>query len=318
MYLLVKKLMLCSCTAILMFSGCSMTDSMMAKSLIFPRRQPLVKNPADYGMDYRDVSFYSPDSVLIQAWFIPGREDKMVILTHPMPFTRYGFSVKHQGFFKVTKKEVELLKTVRVLHDAGYDVFTFDFRNHGESGEGNGGVCGVGLNEWPDVIGALNYVSSSPELKEKSIAFVSHCMGANATIMAMSREKEKFKRVKCLVAIQPVSMDVLVPCLIKDKYSMFSSRIPVIDRKIKEYSGYSLEEMSPRNDVKNITVPVLYVQVKSDPWTRPEDVEGFYENTPEPKSLLWIEGEERFDGYNYFGNHPEELISFLGQHMTSP
>lgn len=303
---------------IILFSGCGMMDSTLAKSLIYPRRQPLIKNPADYGMDYQAVSFYAPDSVFIQAWLIPGGKDKIAVVTHPMPFTRYGFSVKDQGFFKVTKKEVELLKTARVLHNAGYDVLTFDFRNHGESGEGNQGVCGVGLNEWPDVIGALDYIASSPDLKRKSIAFVSHCMGANATIMAMSREKEKFGRVKCLIAVQPVSMDVLVPCLIQDKYSMFSSRVPAIDRKIIRYSGYSLKEMSPREDVKNIMVPVLYVQVKSDPWTRPDDVEGFYANTPGPKSLLWIEGEERFDGYNYFGDHPEKLLNFLNQYMDTP
>jgi pimeloyl-ACP methyl ester carboxylesterase len=290
---------------------------MMTKSLIYPRRQPLVKNPVDYGMDYQDVEFQSPDSVLIKAWLIPGGADRIAIVTHPMPFTRYGFSVKHQGFFKVTKKEVELLKTARVLHDAGYDVLTFDFRNHGESGEGNEGVCGVGLNEWPDVIGALDYIAAHPQLNQKKIAFVSHCMGANATIMAMSRKRDKFHQVKCLVAIQPVSMDVLVPCLMEDKYGMFSSRVPAIDRRIEKVSGYSLKEMSPRDAVRDIMVPVLFVQVKADPWTVPDDVQGFFADSPDPKTLLWIEGEERFDGYDYFGDHPEELIGFLNQHMDS-
>ena len=299
----------------LLIMNCSPIDSMIAKSLVYPKRQPLVKNPADYGMDFEDVTFVTRDSVLIKAWWIPGDSNKTIIMTHPMPFTRYGFSARHQGFFKVTKLEVELLKTVRVLHDAGYNILTFDFRNHGESGEGSGGVCCVGVNEWQDVAAALDYISSRPELSNQDIAFVSHCMGANSTIIAMSQAREKFVNVKCLVAIQPVSMDILVPCMIEDKYPLFKSRIKGVRKKVLEYTGHTLEEMSPKEYVKDIGVPTLYVQVKTDPWTKPEDVQGFFDATSDPKELLWIEGEERFDGYNYFGEHPEELLKFLAQYL---
>ena len=74
--------------------------------------------------------------------------------------------------------------------------------------------------------------------------------------------------------------------------------------------------MSPGEYVKDIGVPVLYVQVKSDPWTVPGDVEDFYNKTGAPKELFWIEGEKhRFDGYNYFGNTPERLLEFLKKHL---
>ena len=110
-------------------------------------------------------------------------------------------------------------------------------------------------------------------------------------------------------------MDILVPCMIQDKYSLFSSRVPAVSKKVLKYTGHSLEEMSPKNFIKDIQVPVLYVQVKTDPWTRPEDVQGFYDRTTAPKELLWIEGEERFDGYNYFGEQPEALVDFLNNFM---
>ncbi|MBN2103689.1 alpha/beta hydrolase [bacterium] len=299
------------CTILLFINSCGPIDSMMAKSLIYPRRQPLVKNPADYGMPYEDVEFITQDSVTLKAWWIPGDDEKIIVMTHPMPFTRYGFSPKHQGFFKVTKLEVELLKTVRHLHDQGYNVLTFDFRNHGESAEGDGGVCCVGLNEWQDVAGALDYIAGQPDLSSMPVAFVSHCMGANATIIAMSKASDKFANVKCLVAVQPVSMDVLVPCMIQDKYPLFSSRVNAINKKVMHYTGHTLDEMSPENYVGDIRVPVLYVQVKNDPWTRPSDIQSIFDKTHEPKKLLWIEGNERFDGYNYFGDHPEKLLQFL-------
>ncbi len=293
-----------------------MLSALLTKSLIRPRRQPLVKTPLDYGMEYKDIEFPSPDGVTIKGWFIPGSTDNIIIITHPMPFTRYGFSTRHQGMFKVSKVEVELLKTAVQLHNSGYHVLMLDFRNHGQSQGANNGFTGVGLHEWPDVVGALDYIGGQPELKTMDIGFVSHCMGANATIIAMSRQKDKFKKVTCIAAIQPVSMNVLVPCMIRDKYPLFSGLVPKINKKCVDYTGNSLEDMSPLAYVKDISVPVLYVQVKKDPWTKPSDIQSFYNNTPGKKELYWIEGDlERFDGYNYFGDNPRKLLEFLRRYM---
>jgi len=294
-----------------------MISSILAKSLLCPGRQPLVKNPEDYGMSYSDIEFQTPDNVRIKGWLIHGSSNKLVIMTHPMPFTRYGFSPKHQGLFKVTNIEVQLLRTAVHLNKAGYHVLMFDFRNHGESGKGNRGYTAVGLHEWPDIIGALNYIKSDENLKNYDTGFVSHCMGANATIIAMSRAAENvFDKVKCLVAIQPVSMNILVPQMIEDAFPAFKAFVTGIDKKSVSYTGFSLKEMSPLSYVKDIKVPVLFVQVRNDPWTKPEDIMSFCDNTVMPKELFWIEGKKhRFDGYNYFGDTPERLLEFLKKYM---
>lgn len=293
-----------------------MISSILTKALLRPKRQPLVKNPEDYGMKYENIEFSSSDGLKLKGWFIPGKLDKIIIITHPSPFTRYGFSTKHQGFFKISNIEVELLKTAKHLNKEGYNIFTFDFRNHGKSEKGNNGFMGVGLFEWQDVIGALDYIENHEDLKTKNIGFVSHCLGANSTIIAMSKQPEKFKNVKCLAAIQPISTDILTKCLLEDKYPLFKSRYHNINKKSIKYTGYSLEEMSPAKYVKDIPVPTFYTQVKNDPWTKPSDVQSFCDSTPEPKELFWIEGDlKRFDGYNYFGNNPQKLLEFLQNYM---
>jgi hypothetical protein len=50
--------------------------------------------------------------------------------------------------------------------------------------------------------------------------------------------------------------------------------------------------------------------------TRPEDVQSIYDAIPgEQKKLVWIEGTtRRFDGYNYFGEHPEVPIDWFNAH----
>lgn len=293
-----------------------MLSKYLAKALIYPERKPLVKKPSDYGMTYQDVDFLSKDGTHLKAWLIPGSSDKLIIMTHPMPFNRYGFHTKGQGWLKVSKVEVELLKTAKKLNDAGYSVLTFDFRNHGESDEANGGLCGVGYYEWQDVVGALNYIKSSPALKSKQLGFVSHCMGANATLIAMGKEPELFRDIKAVVAVQPISMEVFVPHYLKDKMPLLRHLTPRIDKKIKEMAGFGLEDMSPAFYIKDIKTPILYVQVMEDAWTDSSDVQSFYDRTKSPKEIFWIRGDlERFDGYNYFGKDPARMLEFLEKHM---
>ena len=71
----------------------------------------------------------------------------------------------------------------------------FDFRNHGESDPSpNGGKTCVGLEEYLDVVATMDYVQSNVSLRDKNVGFVSFCMGANSTIIAMSKRPDVFKQ----------------------------------------------------------------------------------------------------------------------------
>jgi len=52
--------------------------------------------------------------------------------------------------------------------------------------------------------------------------------------------------------------------------------------------------------------------------TRPEGVQSIYDAIPvEEKKLVWIEGTtRRFDGYNYFCEHPEAAIDWFNSHSA--
>ncbi len=87
----------------------------------------------------------------------------------------------------------------------------FDFRNHGESGRSpNGGKTGVGLEEYKDVIAAMDFIKNRDDLNDFDIGFVSFCMGANSTIIAMSKDPLHLRKLNVLVAVQPISMEVFV------------------------------------------------------------------------------------------------------------
>jgi predicted alpha/beta-fold hydrolase len=198
------------------------------------------------------------------------------------------------------------------VNQAGYSVLMFDFRNHGES---SSGVTGIGLNEYLDVVGAVNYLRKrfgSPE-----VGFVSFCMGANSTLVALSKAKSELADVKCVVAVQPVSALVFVRSFMRAVFTSASLiMVPVVDKMCQWRGGYALKEMSPLKYCRDVSVPVLYVQAKTDPWTELSDIEGFYAETAGSKELWMIDEKMgRFDAYNYVGGNPEKIINFLKQHL---
>ena len=92
-------------------------------------RTPVLRRPSDVGLEYEDVFFPSLDGVPLEAWFIPADSDRLLIVNHPMTCNRYGFpghlppwNTMFGGF------EVNFLPELKHLHDAGYNILTYDLK----------------------------------------------------------------------------------------------------------------------------------------------------------------------------------------------
>ena len=166
---------------------------------IKPNRAPILKTPADYGLDFEDVFFPSMDGTALEAWYIPAEQsDKLIICNHPMIMNRYGFPGHLEPWSQFSDVKVEFGYIYQALVNAGYNVLTYDMRNHGRSSSANGGVCGVGLLEYRDVIGTMQYVQNHNNLKDMSIGLFNPCAGGNAAMIAMTKHPEYFSQVKAL------------------------------------------------------------------------------------------------------------------------
>jgi pimeloyl-ACP methyl ester carboxylesterase len=276
------------------------------------------KNPGDYGLKFENIEFKAEDGVNIKGWLIPGKTNKLIVMTHVAGLTKYGSTVKYRNLTKLYNKEIEFLKIAELLNRDGYWVMMFDFRNHGESGpDPRGGTAAIGLREYKDVIAAMHYVGIKDDLKNASIGFVSFCMGANSTIIAMSKNPEAFGNVKCLFAVQPISMAVFVRTYIGTFITPFGARLlmPMVNRFVNMQTGFGLDKMSPLEYVKDLKVPAMYVQARNDPWTKLSDIEEFYKGTPDnPKEFFWIEDtKHRFESYNYFADKPKKMLEWLNK-----
>jgi len=301
----------------------------IVKMRVSPARLVNVKTPKDYGMDFTDSNIITPDGIRLSAWEIPAGtpSNKTIIMNHALSTTRYG-SV--EGLDDVP---VEYLPMVKHLHDNGYNVLMYDHRGQGDSDggvnktqRGKAAPVSVGITEWQDVLGSLRHVKNHSDYQDDQIAFISQCMGANATFHAWSQDAESFSdpQIKALVAIQPPISYKMNERFIKAKTGM-----DLVDAVlVKQKEGYGFGYADALTDVKSLTVPVLFSQVEADeftydPETSTNDVQRIYEAAPTEKDIIWIRETgpkahgtgKRFDGYGYYNKHPEELLEFLGRHF---
>ncbi|ASW76495.1 alpha/beta hydrolase [Chryseobacterium piperi] len=280
------------------------------------KRTDVLRTPAEYGMEYEDVSFPALDGLTIKGWFIPADSDKLIIVNHFMTGNRYGYP-GHLEPNDPVGYEVNYLPQHKALHDAGYNILAYDLRNHGESETYNNGYGGNGQNEYRDVIGSIRYAKSRKDTADMKIGLYSICYGCNSTLVAISKHSEEFSDIKALLALQPASAGSLIGRFFENNGIDKEAGMALADKTMSDMTGFHIQELSPIEATKSVTMPTLIVQVHDDSMSHPEDVQSIFDNMPAAdKKLFWIEGTtDRFRGYTYFNDQPELLLEWFNIHM---
>lgn len=282
-------------------------------------RVPILRYPDEYGMAYEEIYFPSLDGIVLEGWFIPAQSDRLLIINHPMPCNRYGFpghlapwNTMFGGF------EVNFLPELKHLHDAGYNIITYDMRNHGRSGAGSGGLAGIGLLECRDVVGSVRYAKTRPDTKNMRVGLYSRCMGANSTIIAASKWPAEFEHIEAFVLHHPVQGQVLVEAAARKMKLDPTKMAQETSSRIYELSGFRLEQMTPEPYAKAITKPTMMSQLRRDWLISVERIQDLFDHLgAQEKEMFWIDGsDQRFSGYNYYGEHPEKLVGWFDKHMS--
>ena len=143
-------------------------------NIVRPLRSFIFKTPDDYGMTgWRELHISSDDGTPLEAWYIPakgGESDKLIIFNHALPMCRAGFP-GHFGepWSNYEGVEIDFVIQYKHLTDAGYNVLTYDIRNHGNSSAANNGISGIGRWEWRDCVGVKKCVDSHPRLGKMTV-----------------------------------------------------------------------------------------------------------------------------------------------------
>ncbi|MFF9063139.1 alpha/beta hydrolase family protein [Streptomyces sp. NPDC014882] len=293
----------------------------IAASFVNPLRSPILWTPADAGLEFESVTFPSADGVPLEGWFIHADSDRLVIANHPMGFSRAGQPTSREPWQSIwgpsgNTMDVNFIPDYKILHDAGYNVLTYDLRNFGLSGAANGGSVTSGLLEARDVIGSVRYAKQRSDTAAMRTALFSRCLGANSTLGAMRDAPEEFAHLKGLVACQPVSDPVIMSKLL-DIVGVGRDRLADLDERVIRGTSVTFGARPGTAWTRYVTVPTYLYAVRHDSLTEPEDIEtGFEALGTKDKTLYWVEDStRRWDGYLEFQRRPQPILDWLDAHI---
>ncbi|RPI34237.1 MAG: alpha/beta hydrolase [Nitrospiraceae bacterium] len=87
-------------------------------SMIFYPEKEIWQTPKHIGLDYEEISLTTNDGVVINAWYVPAKNEKGVVL------------FCHGNAGNISHR----LDSIKVFHDLGQSVLIFDYRGYGKSG----------------------------------------------------------------------------------------------------------------------------------------------------------------------------------------
>ena len=243
-----------------------MFGNMISNMMVKPGQAPLFDSPANYGLDYEDVSFPATDGTALRGWLIKGGSKKVIVQSHfGVQSNRSGWERAGKGMMAPWKQDIKFLRQAKHFAENGYSYLMFDLRGHGESDLGPNPWVSWGPEEAKDVIGAVNFIEGRDDLAGASIGLLAFCMGSASTTYAYGLEDglARHNRIKAFVAVQPLLYDIFVGAL-----GMPGFMRRAADRVTTERLGFDLTEPNFIESAPKVTVPTLLIQNQNDPWTR--------------------------------------------------
>lgn len=241
-----------------------------------PRDLPFL---AEQLFEAQAVEFPARDGVLIGALWVPTVAPAGTQLTQ----TRRPTIVLLHGYGDTRDA---LLPQAELIVNAGFNALIVDFRGHGTSG---GEVAALGTLDVNDVLGAVDYLMTRPDVEPARIGLHGVSMGAAAGIIAAAQDL----RVRGVIAEEPVSsLHDAVWTAYRDRLSLpaFLFRditLWLVERRLTE----PLSEVSPIEAAARLTPrPLLVIDRAGEAPVEPGGAERLMRAAANPKEL-WVSPE---------------------------
>ena len=308
----------------------------------------MVRTPLAYGMDFEEVRFKAMDGCNLAGWYILAKDkgsNKLAIVGHQSwACANKSGCITHHRHGWVRVDAIDYVKLHKVLYDAGYHVFAYDLRNHGDSEKRL--PSGFGEIEYMDAVGVIDWVNSHAVLKNCKVAMLPFCVSGISFFKANSLYPEKYKNVFAWVTTNtfhgPVTFanrpymfgmgnKKLLDKAFADKQAWYEKQGLLKAEGIK----VAADRISAKNYAPDVKVPVLWCDVKHDfqdfhemicPEVFAEFGKGLPEELKKKNELHFLgpnqpkpfttRGRNRSEGYNFYQSEEgsKVLLSFLAKH----
>lgn len=280
---------------------------------------PLAMGPQDFErLDGERVTFRAFDNLNLCGMFLHGQHGGhpkgIVIFAHEFLSDMYGCA-----------------RYCRPLLAAGYDVFSFDFRGHGESS----GEPGYQPRQWPsdrelnDMLGALAYVEDWLERQGRpvEVGLFGISRGAGAAILAAQNNPA----VKAIVVDGAFSSDTTLEHLMKRWAYIFAKVRFVYEnhppqfwrflrwllfRECRRKLGCTFPSICKALRSMTVSKPILFIHGERDSYIPVEQSQLLYDLAPGPKSLWVVPGAKHNQSVvvrpEYYGRR---TVAFFDEHL---
>lgn len=148
-----------------------------AYTLTHPARPTIELTPVNTGSAVERVTWAATDGVELVGWFVHGRRGGATIVVS------HGSGATGAAAYPA----------VAFLNRAGYNILVFDHRGHGQSGSE---FTTMGPLEVRDLVGAVDYLTTRPDVDADRIGAIGCSMGAGIVIGAAAQDRS----IKAVVA----------------------------------------------------------------------------------------------------------------------
>ena len=285
----------------------------LTKLMLFARRAPIDRTPAEVGLSYEDVAFKAGDGVGLKGWFIPSGAESpgpAIVFVHGWMWNRLG---NVAGKVPVDDRDVDFLPAAKALHDAGFHVLMYDVRKHGESEDGPG-LVSFGPLEKRDFVGAVAYLRSRPDVDGQRIGSLGVSMGGTIALYGAP----DCQPIKAILALQPAKVTTFNTNFCRLE---FGPAGPLMMPPIELI--YRAWRVTPPS--KPGSRPAGGVARRHDRQVRPGHRRqlrddggrrGFARRTPTVDGpVVKFPSTGRYDGYRYVSECRDEIADFFSRHL---
>ncbi|MEW5820346.1 MAG: alpha/beta hydrolase [Cyanobacteriota bacterium] len=249
-------------------------------------------NPANHSIKYQDIIIETEDNLTLKGWYIPSSTNKGTILVC------HGVVANRADVLRVTLK----------FHNAGYEVYTFDFRGHGES---DNAKVTYGFTEKRDIKAIVNYIKSRGV---KQLGAYGLSMGAAILLLSMQENPE----------ISPVIADSSFASVEKIMNYRLAKIIPSPLNKpmvalgklyTKIFYGVDIDQIAPIEIVNIINRPIMFIVGTADTNITPDNGNLLYERANDPKELFVVKGADHTQTIDS-PDFDERTLTFISKYLN--
>jgi len=237
---------------------------------IHPKQNVYDWSMSDYpNLKPEPVTFKTRDGVTLAGRFFPGSSKTTIILSHG-----YG------------DDQDQMIPWADFLNRAGFSVFTYDMRERGQSG---GDAVTLGAKEQTDLVSAVDYLVTRPDVDADRIGALGVSLGASVTILGAARDT----RIRAVVDDSGFSAasNVIATSFQKFLHVPAFPFAPITVKIAEWRAGADVNHVQPVKVIGSISPrPIFIIHGTADTLVPPQNSERNFAAARQPKEIWWVPG----------------------------